>query len=86
MQLSVIYTSFAVIGYKALHGVTWRYILHDRKNMDVTRILSSSAKELSQRAQPQSSAKELSQRAQPKISAKGLSQRVQPKRSAKALE
>jgi hypothetical protein len=26
MQFAVIYMSFAVIGYKALHGVTWRYI------------------------------------------------------------
>jgi hypothetical protein len=26
MQFAVIYTSFAVMGYKALHGVTWRYI------------------------------------------------------------
>jgi hypothetical protein len=25
-QFAVIYTSFAVMGYKALHGVTWRYI------------------------------------------------------------
>jgi hypothetical protein len=25
MQFAVIYTIFSVMGYKALHGVTWRY-------------------------------------------------------------
>jgi hypothetical protein len=28
MQFAVIYTSFAVMGYKALQGVTWRYIFY----------------------------------------------------------
>jgi hypothetical protein len=27
MQFAVIYTSFAVMGYKALLRVTWRYII-----------------------------------------------------------
>jgi hypothetical protein len=27
MQFAVIYTSFAVMGYKALHGVTWSYMV-----------------------------------------------------------
>jgi hypothetical protein len=27
MQFAVINTSFAVMGYKQLHGVTWRYMV-----------------------------------------------------------
>jgi hypothetical protein len=29
MQFTVIYTSFAVMGYTALHEVTWRYMVID---------------------------------------------------------